>query len=81
MQVININAMIIIYIITVGRSWICNVGKSTVLNKLADAGVFTADMLFATLDPTTRMVLVTSAVIYVGRVITSPYSFCGSALS
>lgn len=34
-----------------------NSGKSTLLNKLAQAAdVFTADMLFATLDPTTRLV-------------------------
>jgi GTP-binding protein HflX len=33
-----------------------NAGKSTLLNKLTDADVLSADMLFATLDPTTRMV-------------------------
>lgn len=33
-----------------------NAGKSTLLNTLADAGVLMADMLFATLDPTTRRV-------------------------
>jgi GTP-binding protein HflX len=34
-----------------------NAGKSTLLNRLAaDANVLTADMLFATLDPTTRRV-------------------------
>ena len=31
-----------------------NAGKSTLLNALADADVFAADMLFATLDPTSR---------------------------
>ena len=31
-----------------------NAGKSTLLNKLTDAGVLSEDMLFATLDPTTR---------------------------
>lgn len=31
-----------------------NVGKSTLLNKLTDAGVLAQDMLFATLDPTSR---------------------------
>lgn len=31
-----------------------NVGKSTLLNKLTDAGVLAKDMLFATLDPTSR---------------------------
>ena len=33
-----------------------NSGKSTLLNMLANAGVFVADMLFSTLDPTTRLV-------------------------
>ena len=31
-----------------------NAGKSTLLNYLTDAGILEADMLFATLDPTTR---------------------------
>lgn len=31
-----------------------NAGKSTLLNKLTDAGVLQENMLFATLDPTTR---------------------------
>jgi len=33
-----------------------NAGKSTLLNALAQAGVYTEDKLFATLDPTTRSV-------------------------
>jgi GTP-binding protein HflX len=33
-----------------------NAGKSTLLNRLADADVYVADQLFATLDPTTRRV-------------------------
>lgn len=33
-----------------------NAGKSTLLNSLADANVYVADQLFATLDPTTRRV-------------------------
>ncbi|MGC9359753.1 MAG: GTPase HflX [Anaerolineae bacterium] len=33
-----------------------NAGKSTLLNRLADADVLVADKLFATLDPTTRRV-------------------------
>ena len=31
-----------------------NAGKSTLLNRLTDAAIYTADQLFATLDPTTR---------------------------
>lgn len=31
-----------------------NAGKSTLLNRLTDAGILTEDKLFATLDPTTR---------------------------
>ncbi len=34
-----------------------NSGKSTLLNRLSDADVLAADMLFATLDPTTRRVV------------------------
>ncbi len=34
-----------------------NAGKSTLLNSLAGADVYTADQLFATLDPTTRRVV------------------------
>ncbi len=33
-----------------------NAGKSTLLNQISDADVLSADMLFATLDPTTRKV-------------------------
>ena len=33
-----------------------NAGKSTLLNQLSDASIFTQDQLFATLDPTTRQV-------------------------
>ena len=35
-----------------------NAGKSTLINALTDADVYTADQLFATLDPTTRRLLV-----------------------
>lgn len=34
-----------------------NAGKSTLMNKMAGADVYAADQLFATLDPTTRKVL------------------------
>lgn len=33
-----------------------NAGKSTLLNRLTDAGVLAEDKLFATLDPTTRRI-------------------------
>jgi GTPase len=35
-----------------------NAGKSTLLNTLTNAAVYTADQLFATLDPTTRRLVV-----------------------
>lgn len=37
-----------------------NAGKSTLLNKLTGAGVFAEDKLFATLDPTTRVLALES---------------------
>jgi GTP-binding protein HflX len=37
-----------------------NAGKSTLLNRLASAEVYVADMLFATLDPTSRRVTLPS---------------------
>jgi GTP-binding protein HflX len=37
-----------------------NAGKSTLLNVLTNAEVYTADQLFATLDPTTRKVVITT---------------------
>jgi len=37
-----------------------NAGKSTLLNALADADVYAADMPFATLDPTSRQVVLPS---------------------
>lgn len=37
-----------------------NAGKSTLLNKLTDAGVLAEDKLFATLDPTTRRITLPS---------------------
>ncbi len=36
-----------------------NAGKSTLLNALTNAEVYTADQLFATLDPTTRRLMLT----------------------
>lgn len=38
-----------------------NAGKSTLLNTLTNAEVYTADQLFATLDPTTRRLPITNA--------------------
>ncbi|HET6744586.1 MAG TPA: GTPase HflX [Candidatus Limnocylindria bacterium] len=43
-------------IATVALVGYTNAGKSTLLNALADADLFVADMLFATLDPTSRAV-------------------------
>ncbi len=37
-----------------------NAGKSTLLNSLADANIYAKDQLFATLDPTTRKVILES---------------------
>ncbi|MDJ0736408.1 MAG: GTPase HflX [Nostocaceae cyanobacterium] len=39
-----------------------NAGKSTLLNALTNAEVYTADQLFATLDPTTRRLVTSNAV-------------------
>lgn len=41
-------------VITAALIGYTNAGKSTLLNKLTDAGVFAEDKLFATLDPTSR---------------------------
>ena len=41
-------------VVTVAIVGYTNVGKSTLLNKLTDAGVLAEDKLFATLDPTAR---------------------------
>ncbi len=38
-----------------------NAGKSTLLNALTNAEVYAADQLFATLDPTTRRLVITEA--------------------
>jgi GTP-binding protein HflX len=38
-----------------------NAGKSTLLNRLSRAGVLAENMLFATLDPTTRKVVLPKA--------------------
>ena len=43
-------------IATVALVGYTNAGKSTLLNALADADLYAADMLFATLDPTSRAV-------------------------
>src|SRR5574338_168827 len=43
-------------IATVALVGYTNAGKSTLLNALANADVYAADMLFATLDPTSRQV-------------------------
>ncbi|MBW4640079.1 MAG: GTPase HflX [Gloeocapsa sp. UFS-A4-WI-NPMV-4B04] len=39
-----------------------NAGKSTLLNALTNSEVYTADQLFATLDPTTRRLIISDAV-------------------
>ena len=39
-----------------------NAGKSTLLNTLTNAEVYTADQLFATLDPTTRRLIIQDVV-------------------
>jgi GTP-binding protein HflX len=41
-----------------------NAGKSTLLNVLTQAEVYTADQLFATLDPTTRRLTITDPTIH-----------------
>jgi len=45
-----------------GYSWLYQRGKSTLLNALTNAEVYTADQLFATLDPTTRRLMIPDAV-------------------
>ncbi len=46
-------------IISVAIVGYTNAGKSTLINTLTNADVYTADQLFATLDPTTRRLAVT----------------------
>ena len=41
-----------------------NAGKSSLLNRLTDAGVLVEDSLFATLDPTTRKTTTADGRIY-----------------
>src|SRR6185436_3800587 len=41
-----------------------NAGKSSLLNRLTDAGVLVEDALFATLDPTTRRTTMTDGRVY-----------------
>src|SRR3546814_8559314 len=41
-----------------------NAGKSSLLNRLTDAGVLVEDALFATLDPTTRQTTTSDGRIY-----------------
>lgn len=47
-------------IITAAIVGYTNVGKSTLLNALTDAGVLAEDKLFATLDPTSRAIILPS---------------------
>lgn len=44
-----------------------NAGKSTLLNRLTRAGVMAENMLFATLDPTTRKVKLTGLKVHLPR--------------
>ncbi|MBF2058204.1 MAG: GTPase HflX [Cyanobacterium sp. T60_A2020_053] len=46
-----------------------NAGKSTLINALTNAQVYTADQLFATLDPTTRRLTITDTVTGAGNTI------------
>ncbi|NET33317.1 MAG: GTPase HflX [Cyanothece sp. SIO1E1] len=46
-----------------------NAGKSTLLNVLTNAAVYTADQLFATLDPTTRRLMITDDITHTSRTI------------
>ncbi len=54
-----------------------NAGKSTLLNTLTNAEVYTADQLFATLDPTTRRLTVTDETVHqlVSLVLTDTVGF------
>ena len=42
-----------------------NAGKSTLFNKLSGANVMSQDMLFATLDPTMRQIVLPSGKIVI----------------
>lgn len=51
------------YVVLVGYT---NAGKSSLLNRLCESNIYVADQLFATLDPTTRrLVLPSGAVVFI----------------
>lgn len=53
-----------------------NAGKSTLFNAITDAGVYAADQLFATLDPTLRRIQIQDVGTAILQILLALFAFC-----